>query len=164
MAKATDLDRRLWPPIGLDARSSYSAHKAAKFLRRIAEGESSRQAAIAVGTSLYALHRWKATVPGFAQAWAEVVAGPQTEALASAAHERAMDGSDAMTSMLLKARAPDQFRERKSVEVTVTPLTGDELAAARALGANPELLPALETVAAAIAAHRGDQKQIGPGD
>lgn len=106
------------------------------FLATLAEtcnvSESARRAGIGRRTA----YDWKAADPEFAAAW-EDAEEQATDELEKVARQRAIDGSDRMLEILLKAHRPEKFVERFKGDLggafTVKPdlssLTPDQLAA-----------------------------------
>lgn len=98
------------PPV---AERSYKARK--KFLDALAKGYSISRAADEADRSVGAMRTWKREDPNFAQDWDDAIEAG-TDRLEDRARDRAMRDSDQLMVVLLKARRPDKFRERTSVE------------------------------------------------
>lgn len=121
------------------------------FIRCLHEGDGVNQAAKRAGVGRRTLYDHRAANPEFAEAWSEAVEHG-TEALEKEAHRRAIEGSDTLIMFLLKARRPEMYRDRVSVEQrTEIVASADRLAKARGLAGDPELDAAIEKVAAAFA-------------
>ena len=89
-------------------------------------------------------YEWRDADPEFAAAWADAEE-EAIDALELAARERAIDGSDRMMEILLKAHRPEKYVERLRSEISgpgggpinvdMSHLTAEQLAALEALNA-----------------------------
>lgn len=96
-----------------DTIRSFKVRK--KFLDALAKGYSQSRAADEANVSVGALKKWRKDDEDFAQDWEEAIEAG-TDKLEDRARDRAMRDSDGLMIALLKARRPDKFRERSSVE------------------------------------------------
>lgn len=92
---------------------SFKCRKA--FLDALEKGYSLSRAAKAAGHSASAFKAWKAEDADFAKDWDEAIEAG-TDTLEDKARDRAMRESDSLMVVLLKARRPEKYRERSSVE------------------------------------------------
>lgn len=89
----------------------------AVFLAALSEtcqvAKSARRAKVARDT----VYAWRKADPEFAKAWdaALEIGG---DVLEDEAVKRAMDGSDGLLTLLLKAHRPEKYRERSDVQIT----------------------------------------------
>lgn len=74
-------------------------------------------AARAAGVGRRTVYQWRDADPAFAEAWADAEE-EAVDALELAARERAMDSSDRMMEILLKAHRPEKYVERVRSELT----------------------------------------------
>jgi hypothetical protein len=65
------------------------------------------------------VYRWRNSNPAFKEAMEDAVESG-TDALVDVAMQRAVDGSDALLTLLLKGRRPSVFRERMEASVAVS--------------------------------------------
>ena len=117
-------------------RTTHEPEKKAAFLAALADGANSiSKAATLAGIGRRTAYDWKDKDEGFAQAWDDAYE-LGTDALEDEATRRGRDGvdepvfyqgevcgqvrrySDALLTLLLKARRPEKFRERTSTELT----------------------------------------------
>jgi len=82
-----------------------------KFLEALSEGMSIANAAGAAGAGRGAMYIWRREDPLFAADWDEAVE-VGTDLLEDEARRRAMNGSDQVLMFLLKARRPQQYKDR----------------------------------------------------
>lgn len=102
-------------------------------------------AARAAGIGRRTAYDWRDADPGFAAAWDEAEE-EAIDALELAARERAIDGSDRMMEILLKAHRPEKYVDKLKTELTgkdggpvkldMRHLTPEQLAALEALHAS----------------------------
>ena len=88
-----------------------------EFIRLLSEGNRVRAAAAAVGITPSALYRKRKTKPDFDKAWTDALR-VTVEKLESEAMRRAMNGSDKLMEFMLKALAPEKYRERSETRLT----------------------------------------------
>jgi hypothetical protein len=86
-------------------------------LATLAAGGSLTLAAQAAGMARDALWRWRTDEPEFAKACKDAEESG-TDRLEDEAMRRALEQSDTMMIFMLKARRPDKYRERSTVETT----------------------------------------------
>lgn len=136
--------------------------KLTAFCAALAETCQVRKACDAVGISRQTAYKWREDMPEFAKAWDRAMK-VGVSALEDEAHRRAFEGydepvfhqgevcgairkaSDTLAIFLLKAHAPDKYRENSKVELAgqlaLTNMSDDEiraeLAALAATGAIP---------------------------
>lgn len=105
--------------VGVTTDSSDISHTRAVelFLKVLREtcnvSEGCRAAGIARSTS----YKWRGEDPEFAAAWDDAEE-EATDALEKVARERAIDSSDRMLEILLKAHRPNKFKDRVQTEHT----------------------------------------------
>jgi hypothetical protein len=92
---------------------SYKTRK--NFLDALAKGYSLSRAADEAGHAIGTFKRWRAEDKDFAQDWDDAIESG-TDKLEDRARDRAMRDSDTLMTFLLKARRPEKYRERTSVE------------------------------------------------
>jgi hypothetical protein len=88
-----------------------------KFLAALRTGLSIANAAQAAGFGRGAAYVWRKEDPLFAADWDEAIEFG-TDLLEDEARRRAMAGSDALIMFMLKARRPQQYKDRASFEHT----------------------------------------------
>lgn len=93
----------------------------AKFLAALAETCNVTHSARVAGISRSAAYEWRDDDETFAAEWTDAEE-QAADALELAARERALDGSDRMMEILLKAHRPDKFVERRENKLTFNPL------------------------------------------
>lgn len=160
-----------WGPRGVEQGADWGTFSRARepqastFLDGLADSMSPTAAARRARVAVSEVYRWKDSDPEFGAAWLRAYdAG--THLLEDAANRRAFLGteepvwyqgkqvgtvrkpSDRLMELMLKARAPEKYRERVDHTVTATPMTAAELAAAREAGMRPEVEAAARTIAA----------------
>ncbi len=109
--------------------------KLTAFCAALAETCNVGRACSAVGISRWTAYHWRKEMPDFAQAWDEAMKAGML-ALEDEAHRRAFEGtdepvfykgdecgsvrkySDTLAIFLLKAHAPEKYREKTSMELT----------------------------------------------
>ena len=109
--------------------------KLAAFCTALAETCQVSKACKAVGIARMTAYQWRKDVPGFAEAWDHAM-GIGVSALEDEAHRRAFEGwdepvfqqgmevgairksSDTLAIFLLKAHAPEKYRENSKVELS----------------------------------------------
>lgn len=152
--------------------------EAAVFLEGLAEGLTATGAAKRARLSRAECFRWRGEDPAFAEAW-RIAYAAGTDHLEDVAENRAINGapkdvwyqgvkvgttrsepSDRLLELLLKARAPERFRERVDHTVTTAPLTPEQLQAAREAGMSAEV----EAAAAVIASTPLLPAETGPAE
>lgn len=89
--------------------------KRAEFLSRLADGESVTAGARLVGVSRQALYFLRDHDADFSADWQDAIE-QGTDILEDEAVKRAKSGSDTLLIFMLKARRPDKFKDRSSVE------------------------------------------------
>lgn len=98
-----------------------------EFFRLLAEGNYARTAASAVSIHPTTLYRKRREDPAFAKRW-EDAQRICIESIESALYKRALKNSDKAAELLLKALAPEKYRERSEVRhaggVTINVNTG----------------------------------------
>lgn len=140
--------------------------KLTAFCAALAETCNVGKACAAVGVSRYTAYKWRKVVPDFAEAWDEAMKAGVL-GLEDEAHRRAFEGtdepvwhqgaqcgtvrkySDTLAIFLLKAHAPEKYREHSKVELNGHLAIGDmsedeiraELAALVAAGVVPTGAP-----------------------
>ena len=87
-----------------------------EFFRMLSEGVKVRAAAAAVAVSWSLLYRYRREQPEFAKRW-EDAKRITVQRLEDEAYRRALDGSDKLMELMLKAHAPEKYRERSEVRV-----------------------------------------------
>lgn len=87
------------------------------FLSRLAETCNVSESARTAGISRQAAYEWRADDEIFAAAW-EDAEEQAADKLEMVARERAIDGSDRMLEILLKAHRPEKFVERLRSELS----------------------------------------------
>lgn len=92
---------------------SYKSRKA--FLDALEKGYSVSRSAAEAGHSVNAFKTWKAEDEEFSKDWEDAIEAG-TDRLEDRARDRAMRDSDGLMVVLLKARRPEKYRERSSVE------------------------------------------------
>jgi hypothetical protein len=124
------------PPAAFDA-----------FIEALAEGETVTAACRVADLGRRTVYDERGRNEDFARAWEDAIEAG-TDSLEAEARRRALDGSDRLLEFLLKARRPDVYRERVSIDqhLQVKQLTSADLARARALGEDPEIVEAAEKV------------------
>jgi hypothetical protein len=132
------------------------------FLAALAQGATVAEACKTAGLGRRTAYDQRQRDEAFALRWADAIE-EGTEALESEARRRAMEGSDTLMIFLLKARRPEVYRERMSVESRVEhgfkPLTAPELQRLRELGQDPANDEAFERAAAILGdMHQGDDR------
>lgn len=108
--------------------------KLTAFTAVLAETCNVGKACAAIGISRYTAYEWRKKMPDFAEAWEEAMKAGLT-GLEDEAHRRAFEGteepvfqqgmeigsvrkySDTLAIFLLKAHAPDKYRENSKVEL-----------------------------------------------
>lgn len=138
--------------------------EASAFLAGLAAGLSATGAARQAKISRQRAYEWRQADPEFAARWA-VAYSAGTELYEDETRRRALLGveepvwyqgqqvgtkrvpSDRLMELVLKARAPEKYRERVDHQVTAVPLTPAELKAAREAGMRPEVEAAARTIA-----------------
>lgn len=139
--------------------------EASVFLKALSEGATATGAARSARISRTLAYSWRDTDAAFAAAW-EVAYSAGTEFFEEEAKRRAILGteepvwyqgkqvgtvrkpSDRLMELMLKARAPEKYRERVDVQHSVAPMTPAELQAAREAGQRPEVEEAAALIAA----------------
>lgn len=86
-----------------------------EFFRLLSEGNRVRHAAVAVAIHSTTLYRYRREDPVFAKRWEDAQRIP-VEKLESEALRRALAGSDKMMEFMLKALAPNKYRERTEIQ------------------------------------------------
>ena len=150
------------PPSGTFTRAREP--EASVFLAALAEGHSPTGAARLARISRSQVTHWRDTDPVFAECWAQAYQAG-TEFMEEEAHRRAVFGteepvwyqgvqvgtvrkpSDRLMELMLKARAPEKYRERVDVQHTAVPLSPEQLQAARAAALSPEVEAAQRVIA-----------------
>lgn len=101
---------------GKGGRTIRTDRARAKFLAVLEETCNVSEAARAAGIGRTSAYEWREADPSFAADWdeAEEVAADKLEQVA---RERAIDGSDRMLEILLKAHRPEKFVERQHLKV-----------------------------------------------
>lgn len=148
---------------------AFTPARADLFLEAIESGSEDAEAAEYAGITLNAVRTRRESDADFNQAY-KVARANRKEVYRREARRRAITGwiepvfyrgeqvggkrmfSDRLLELLLKAEDPENFGDRHTVEVLVTPMTGADVAMARELGQMPGVTGALEQVAAAFAA------------
>lgn len=142
------------------------------FLEAIATGSEDSEAAEYASTTMKAINKRRREDPEFRAAY-QAARQTRIEVYRAEAKRRAIDGwlepvffrgeqvgvvrkfSDRLLEKLLEAEAPDEFGDRKVVEILTSPMTGADVARAAALGAaaggSDDLMAALELVARQMA-------------
>lgn len=122
------------------------------FIEGLEQGATITDACKAAGIGRMTAYDHRQRDEAFALRWADAIERG-TEELETEARRRAMTGSDTLMIFLLKARRPDVYRERLSVDqrVTVNQPTAVELARLRRIGQRPDLEAAIEALAAGLA-------------
>ena len=142
------------------------------FLQAIETGSEDGEAAEFAGVTMAAIYDRRRADPDFRKAY-KLARESRIEVYRGEAKRRAVDGwlepvfyrgvqvgqvrkfSDRLLEKLLEAEAPDEFGDRKTVEILTSPMTGADVAKAVAIGAaagaSDELMAALELVAAKMA-------------
>lgn len=138
--------------------------KLTAFCAALAETCQVRKACDAVGISRQTAYKWREDMPDFAEAWDRAMK-VGVSALEDEAHRRAFEGydepvfhqgavcgairkaSDTLAIFLLKAHAPDKYRENSKVElsghIALTDMSDEEIKAElAALAASGAILPA----------------------
>ncbi len=115
------------------------------FLATFAATCNVSEACRAAKISRSSAYEWRNDDPAFAQAWDDAEE-EAVDALELAARERAIDGSDRMMEILLKAHRPEKYVERLRSEISgpgggpvkidMKNLTDEQLAALEALNAS----------------------------
>lgn len=88
-----------------------SAEKKRRFLDLYAELGTVTHAATAVGVTRQCIYKHRADDEAFAAAWQDSE-NRSTDSLEQEARRRALDSSDTLLIFMLKAKRPEQFRER----------------------------------------------------
>lgn len=86
-----------------------------KFLDFLEKGYSESRAAREAGHTLKFFRTWRKEDQAFSDDWDEAIEAG-TDLLEDKARDRAMRESDGLMQFLLKARRPEKYRERSSVE------------------------------------------------
>jgi hypothetical protein len=139
------------------------------FLQHLSQGWTVTAAAHVAGIHRHTAYDFRAIDADFAKAWDDAYE-EGTDVLEQEAFRRAAEGvekpvfqggvlvgtvreySDHLMLALLKARRPQHFRERVSVDQRIEVMPpGERLSRARAAGETPELEAAIERVAEAFA-------------
>lgn len=82
--------------------------KKQRIIELLLQGESPGTAALAVKTSRQQAYIWRDKDPAFAEKWKDAVA-TGLDKLESSIMRRALDGSDAMATLILKCRRPEVY-------------------------------------------------------
>lgn len=98
-------------------RTIRTARARAKFLATLAETCNVTEACRAAAIGRTAAYAWRDDDPDFAQAWANAEE-EAVDALEQVARKRAIDSSDRMMEILLKAHRPEKYVERYRAELT----------------------------------------------
>jgi len=130
-----------------------------KFLAALREGFSIANAAGAAGAGRGAMYVWRKEDPEFAADWDDAIE-VGTDKLEDEARRRAMNGSDAVLMFLLKARRPQQYKDRAMHEHVGA--AGGPVQIESAAGAREEFLRRInEVVSRQKAFEEFDLKQQG---
>jgi hypothetical protein len=97
----------------MEERSS-TAKKKKRIIELLLQGESPGTAAKAVNTTRSQAYAWKDKDPVFAEKWADAVA-TGLDVLESSIMKRALDGSDAMATLILKCRRPEVYNPDQQI-------------------------------------------------
>lgn len=85
-----------------------------EFIRLLSEGVRVRAASAAVSISFATFYRMRNADPAFAKRW-EDAQRVTVQRLEDEAYRRAMNGSDKLMEIMLKAHDPERYRERSEV-------------------------------------------------
>lgn len=139
--------------------------EAGVFLDGLAEGMTPQGAAVRARIHRSVAYRWRETDQAFREAWERAYAAG-TEFFEEEAKRRAILGteepvwyqgkqvgtvrkpSDRLMELMLKARAPEKYRERVDIQHSAAPMSPAELQAAREAGMRPEVEAAARVIAA----------------
>lgn len=126
------------------------------FLDGLAEGMTPQGASVRARIHRSTAYAWRDSDPAFAAAWERAYTAG-TEFFEEEATRRAILGteepvwyqgkqvgtvrkpSDRLMELMLKARAPEKYRERVDVQHSAVAMTPEQLQAARAAGMTPEV-------------------------
>jgi hypothetical protein len=92
-------------------QTKQTAERTERFLEALRSGWSITHACQMAGYSRPSVYEWQAKDPAFKETVQDAVEAG-TDALVDVAMQRALDGSDALLTLLLKSRRPSAFRER----------------------------------------------------
>lgn len=138
------------------------------FLEAIATGSEDSEAARYAGLTISTVYNHRRSNEEFRAAY-KIARAARIEVYRAEAKRRAVEGtqrpvfhrgeqvgtirefSDRLLEVLLKAEDPDTFGDRKVIEVSVSPMTGTDIMRALEVGRRPDLVMALEQIAATIA-------------
>ena len=96
-----------------------TVEKRTSFLSVLADGASVSQAALSIDVKRPSLYAMRNKDQEFREDWDDAVEAG-TDCLEDEAVRRARESSDVLLIFMLKARRPDRFRERSTVDVNVT--------------------------------------------
>jgi len=129
------------------------------FLVALAKGATIAEACKTAGIGRRTVYDQRQRDEAFALRWADAIE-EGTEALESEAQRRAMEGSDTLMIFLLKARRPEVYRERMTVDqrVSIQPPTAAELERWSSVAGDPAKT---EIVERAVRLLIGDEEATG---
>lgn len=123
--------------MGAAALSKLTQEKRAEFLARLADGESVTAGARFIGLTRQALYQTRGHDAEFAAAWDDAIE-QGTDILEDEAIKRARNSSDTLLIFMLKARRPDKFKDRSTVEHSGEILTKEARDAAHSAALNAD--------------------------
>lgn len=168
------------PRFTLQRGVHFTPGRAEAFLQAIETGSEDKEACEYAGITLSGMRGRRRSDPEFDEAY-RIARENRKEAYRMAAKRRAIDGwkepvfyrgdvvgyrmqySDRMLELLLKAEDPDNFSERHTVEVLVTPMTVDDVKSAVEMGKLEGAAEVFEQMAALVA-RAAEQKALEAGE